>query len=99
LTLSQTDDKTIDYVLGVVDDEIGFYHWAGTALSPNRAYFEASKLPADVKGLALLFDDATRIESVQKVQGSRIYNLAGQMVNGNLPKGIYINNGKKVFIK
>lgn len=99
LTLSQTEDKTIDYVLGVVDDEIGFYHWAGTALSPNRAYFEASKLTADVKGLALLFDDATKIESVQKVQGSQIYNLAGQMVNGNLPKGIYINNGKKVFIK
>ena len=26
-----------------------------------------------------------------------IYNLAGQMVNGKLPKGIYIVNGKKVL--
>ena len=28
-----------------------------------------------------------------------IYNLSGQKVQGDLPKGIYIRNGKKVVIK
>ena len=28
---------------------------------------------------------------------SPIYNLAGQKVSGNLPKGIYIVNGKKIL--
>ena len=28
-----------------------------------------------------------------------IYNLSGQKVKGDLPKGIYIRNGKKVVIK
>ena len=39
-------------------------------------------------------------------EGVAIYNLAGQMVNGQwsmvndkLPKGIYIQSGKKVFIQ
>ena len=28
-----------------------------------------------------------------------IYNLAGQMVNGKLQKGLYIINGKKMMVK
>jgi len=31
--------------------------------------------------------------------GQPIYNLAGQIVNSKLTKGIYIVNGKKVAVK
>ena len=48
-------------------------------------------------------DDPDGIRDVQcpmyKVQSNATYNLSGQMVNGALPKGIYIRNGKKIVIK
>lgn len=102
LTLTQSEDKTVDYVLGVVDDAIGFYHWAGTALSPNRAYFEASKLPTEVKGLVLSFDNETGIETMRNSENEKmrdeVFDLSGRRV-AKPTKGIYINNGKKVVIK
>ena len=51
-------------------------------------------------------DDPDGIQPVYNsqlaVHSSAVYNLNGQMVNGkklnNLPKGIYIRNGKKIII-
>ena len=46
--------------------------------------------------------DATGINGLTKDKktGDKVfYNIAGQRVSGNLPAGIYINNGKKVVVK
>ena len=93
-----------DFFLGVSDSKVGFYHWDGTTLGANRAYFEASKLSGDldVKGFALDFeDDATSIQNSKfNIQNEEapIYNLAGQRLNKPV-KGINIVNGKKVMVK
>ncbi|MBP5219690.1 MAG: hypothetical protein J6034_03175, partial [Bacteroidaceae bacterium] len=86
---------------------------AGT-VPAGKALLPASALSSDVKAFTFIFeDDATGIneelrmkneESSIYKQGSTIVNLAGQMVNGKsvngkLPKGIYIVNGKKVMVK
>ena len=80
---------------------------AGT-VSAGKALLPASEVSAGVKAFTFVFeDDATGIEetlSNSPLKGENIYNLAGQMVNGKsvngkLPKGIYIVNGKKVMVK
>ena len=78
---------------------------AGT-IPAGKALLPASEVSAGVKAFTFVFeDDATGIEetlSNSPLKGENIYNLAGQMVNGKsvngkLPKGIYIVNGKKVM--
>ena len=80
---------------------------AGT-VPAGKALLPASALSSSVKAFTFVFeDDATGIEetlSNSPLKGENIYNLAGQMVNGKsvngkLPKGIYIVNGKKVMVK
>lgn len=93
-----------DYFLGKVDGKVGFYHWDGSTLKANRAYFEASKLSSTgAKGFALDFeDDATGIDDVNANLNDSgnlneaIYNLAGQRLN-KMQKGINIINGKKIL--
>jgi alpha-amylase len=81
---------------------------AGT-VDAGKALLPASAVGGDeVKNFVFVFEeDATGIEetlSNSHLKGENIYNLAGQMVNGKsvngkLPKGIYIVNGKKVMVK
>ena len=42
---------------------------------------------------------ATGIESVSVENNAPVYNLAGMLMNGNLQKGIYVQNGKKYIVK
>ena len=96
-----------DYFLGAAGDPktIGFYHWAGSTLKANRAYFDADKLSGGlVKGFALSWDDL--VDGIQTIDNGQltidndkvIYNLAGQRIN-KLQRGVNIVNGKKVIIK
>ena len=79
---------------------------AGT-VSAGKALLPASALGSgEVKALNFIFEDDDpsgigEVQNAQNIQGE-IYNLAGQMVNGKsvngkLPKGIYIENGKKIL--
>ena len=112
-TYSKIDAVTEgDYIIGIKNGESKLYKVNGTVmLKPFRAYFTVSGEESEAKAnvLELNFDDtATGIDSMfndqRSMSNSLIYNLAGQMVNakrsnGKLPKGLYIVNGKKVFIK
>ena len=75
---------------------------AGT-VNAGKALLPASAVGGDeVKSFVFVFEDEeTGIKDLKDFKDFRdskvIYNLAGQMVNGKLPKGIYIVNGKKVL--
>lgn len=80
----------------------------------NRAYLKilTSELPSDpssARGITLSWDDdATGISEMEKWrngENEKFYDLQGRLIvngklsNGKLPKGLYINNGRKVVIK
>ena len=81
---------------------------SGGTIKPFRAYFEPAT-PSAARARAISIDGmTTAIEDIEWGDGnpfltptdSRIYNLEGQMVGTNLeqlPKGMYIVNGKKVI--
>ena len=103
------DREEGEYILGVVDDEIGFYkRKSGKMIGANKAYLNLDDDIAGVKGVLLNFDELvdgiglTPIDEVESskfnVQSSKIYNLAGQRLSKPM-KGINIVNGKKVMVK
>ncbi len=67
-----------------------------------RAYDKALTQD-DVTALWKKLNTETSIEMVQgsrlKLQDDAVYDLTGRKINGALPKGLYIINGKKVLIK
>lgn len=93
--------------------EVKLLHPAGNYLLPNRAYLNAQSVQAaGIRFTSIkweFIEDSpitTGIHETIKTSphDSHLYNLAGQrmnshMNNGQLPKGIYIQNGKKIFIK
>lgn len=91
------DGKTI-LVLNKVD-ELGFYALReGTTLASGKCYIQLSG--SSVKGfIGFHVEESTGIETVGvNTVDSAIYNLQGQRVT--MPtRGIYVVNGKKVFIK
>ena len=67
----------------------------------NKAYLPVKTSDiATARELAIIFDDATGIDSVTReaLMNGKIYNLQGQEVK-TATKGIFIVNGKKVFLK
>ena len=78
----------------------------------NTTYYRAfiaDQRPATARALSLSFDDGngtTEIVSLKDVHGMEpvadgaIYNLQGVRMQGdNLPRGIYVKNGKKFVVK
>lgn len=102
--VSKAVTGSTDYFLGNYEGAVGFYHWAGSTLAANRAYFEASNLSggSGVKGFGLEMDDTTvglssMPEPLQQENVS-VYNFSGQRVAKPV-RGLYIVNGKKVVVK
>ena len=115
------EDGYVYYILSTDDDgTVGFYWQSGTSgeYVTNAAHKASLAVEASsdedeesddssVKGLTIVFDDATGIlstaaDEAQTIQG--IYTLTGvKVADGTdvdaLPAGIYIINGKKALIK
>lgn len=107
-------NKNVDeeaYVLGIVDGEVGLYKaamnggvWLNNA---NKAYLPASVIPASAQGAAsysFSFDwnGTTAIENIEvknPMADGAIYDLTGRKINSIAVTGIYIINGKKVFVR
>lgn len=85
-------------------DDVAFCRYYGNYgwLEPNKAFLV---LPAssEVKALGISFNDSsTGVESIESGKKETvIYDLTGRRYSskGNLPEGMYIVNGKKVFVK
>ena len=89
------------FVLAKHGSDVGFYKWAGGALSPGKVYVEAPATTArDFLGFAFEDEDVTGINEVkgEKKAVEGIFDLQGRKVV-TPAKGLYIVNGKKVIIK
>lgn len=75
----------------------------GCSIGPNRAYIsldDVKSLPATAgaKRITIGMDDGTGIEVLARVDNAVWYDLLGNRVQ-QPSKGLYICNGKKVFVK
>ena len=108
-SLSKEEGEYTNYILADGKFGVGFYAAAdNSVLAAKKAYLplltsSLALLPeSDVKMVNIVFDDGlnTDIDTLDIAgrDNGVYYNLSGQRVN-NPTTGIYIKNGKKVFIK
>lgn len=99
LTAIDDIDNSKYYVLGHGSSHIGFYHPNSTTLKANAAYIYVEDGAA---ALSIRREGATDIEeeevAIDNEQSAIIYDLMGRRVE-NPTRGLYIINGKKVFVK
>lgn len=94
------------YILNKIEDNVGFYKAAdGKKVGANRCYLTAANVPSEsyARGIRIVFgSDITGVNEVSAkksvVEDGIYYNLSGQRV-AQPTRGLYIVNGKKVFIK
>ena len=93
-----------NYVLANGDDGVAFYRSNNNNISAHKAYLQipTTSLPNASRVLNYVTDDdmSTGIGQLQQEtqQDDAIYNLNGQRVE-QPRKGLYIQNGKKIFIR
>ena len=90
------------------EDVYNFYTVERTVtIAPTICYFDikaTKNADPTIGGFGAkfsFFDGTNAISNIEGVKknNDKIYNLNGQQVQGNLQKGIYIVNGKKVLVK
>ncbi len=96
-------DPSTTYVLNTGPQGVGFYRLqSGSTLGVGKAYLVYSGGGAGTRGyFSLNENDGTtgisEIEKMRNVENEKFYDLQGRRVM-NPTKGLYIVNGKKVFI-
>ncbi len=103
---SVVSDGTSIYALGVgkvapYEGVVGFYVVKeGQTVPAGKAYLEISSA-SGVNGFRFVFDEETGIQEIgqlDNIQYDNCYDLSGRRIQ-KPAKGLYIVNGKKVFIK
>ena len=92
-----TDIAEGDYF--IASDKL--YKSAGsTTIAGTRAYLNVKDKENGAKVRMIIDDEATGIEGIaaDAVQNGKVYDLSGRLVK-NPTKGLYIQNGKKYFVK
>lgn len=92
-------NTTEAYVLANGNKGIGFYKWTGGWLGAGRVYLPVT---SGAQYIAFNFNnESTGISQNVKTEKGKgeIYNLNGQRVQTPTKGGIYVVDGKKVFIK
>ena len=103
-------DGTTNYIFYMLSldkngENVGFYWKNGGkpfTATAHKAYLAIPK-SSDINISSFSFDDLNGIKGIvsdSTTERGEVYTLSGMRMNGNqLPKGIYIVNGKKVVIK
>ncbi|MDD5781135.1 MAG: hypothetical protein PUD40_08825 [Bacteroidales bacterium] len=97
-------EKSDYYIFGNGGNGVGFYHPNSTTLKENRAYLPASVVTVSgggVNGFKLDFGGVnTGIEAAIQADeaNATYYDLSGRRVI-RPAKGIYVKNGRKVYVK
>ena len=94
-------DKNNYYIFGNGGNGVGFYHPNNTTLKENRAYLPANAVLGGGMALALDFGGInTGIEAAIQTDeaNAAYYDLSGRRVM-RPTKGIYVKNGRKVYVK
>ena len=110
-TVNPTEGSYTNFILANGANGIGFYTLSAAGeIGPNKAYLQlpTSALPvASSRQVKLLFDDE---EEVTGISDASCLNEKGKMINDKLfdlqgrriakpTRGLYIKDGKKVFVK
>ncbi len=109
LATSETIDGVTynNYVVGTKDGKPSFAIWGGGTFGPHKAYMPIpeSLVPAAARagGFSVKYidEEPTAIEETIECSApvsDTLYDLQGRKVS-NAKRGIYVRNGKKVFIK
>ena len=96
------------YTLAAKNGRMGFYKFAGSALNPNKAHLELPSLSASVHEFIALDEETVTSINVNvndnpnddawyTLDGKKMVN--GKWLNGKLPQGIYIHNGRKEVVR
>ena len=114
LTVPQTTGDNTNYILQNQSGNVGFYKIgsSGHSLNANRAYMSVKYVAAhgDSSPAPAFFNigfggitgisDIEMKQNVMEDENAPIYNLNGVRMNSsNLPKGIYVKNGRKFIVK
>lgn len=99
----EDSEKTNYYIFGNGGNGVGFYHPNSTTLKENRAFLPASvvTVSGSVNGFKLDFGGVnTGIEAAIQADeaNATYYDLSGRRVI-RPAKGIYVKNGRKVYVK
>ena len=106
-TISPTDGDKTNFILANGSHGVGFYTLSTTGeLAGGKAYLQLPTASvSNVKSLKLQFnDEETGVEAIHNAQfimhNEDVYDLSGRIVKKDRAKqGVYVINGKKVFIK
>ena len=94
-------DAEKNYVLS--DNTIYEVGPAVATINPYRAYIQMAEGASEARSLTFVIDgEATAIKGIdadKQMGNGNVYNLKGQKVSGQLKKGVYVVDGKKVAIK
>ena len=97
----EESEKDNYYIFGNGGNGVGFYHPNSTTLKENRAYLPASRVSGGGMAIALDFGGInTGIEAAIQTDeaNAAYYDLSGRRVM-RPTKGIYVKNGRKVYVK
>ncbi len=100
-TLTEIETSDSYLVLGLTDNEVGFYKWSGATIAANKAFLNNTSGGA----VKMLFGNGnvTGIGAIgngeSTIGNGNIYDLSGRVVNAPVKGGIYIKNGKKYIVK
>lgn len=91
------------FIFGNGDNGVGFYHPNSTTLKENRAFLPAANVSAGSSASGFRLDFGGEITGIASAiqaddTNTTYYDLSGRRVN-RPAKGLYVKDGKKIYVK
>lgn len=91
------------FIFGNGDNGVGFYHPNSTTLKENRAFLPAANVSAGSSASGFRLDFGGEITGIDAAiqaddTNATYYDLSGRRVNRPV-KGLYVKDGKKIYVK